>query len=361
MLVHLLTPGFTTPNGRAFLFPLVVWRREIAEAGIRIKMFDDERAAGLGDADLLVVDSKYHKDRWASETGALLDRFAAWRDRVPVAFFDTSDSSGWVLAELLPVVTAYCKNQLLRDRTLYARPLYGRRLHTDYYHRKAGIEDERPETGVPIGDPALPAKLHVYWNSGLADYSRHGPSRMALYQHLRLPALLRFPEPLARPGVQRPNPVACRFGTGYARRTVAWQRLEIRRVLAARLSTDKLGRGAYMHELATSKVVVSPFGLGEITLKDFEVFLTGGLLLKPDMSHLETWPDFFRGGETMVAHSWDLDDLPQVLDECIAAFDEKRPIAMAGQERYRQHTSDAGAAALFVAHLQALLGAVTGR
>ena len=28
--VHILSPGFTTPNGAAFLFPLIVHRRAIA-------------------------------------------------------------------------------------------------------------------------------------------------------------------------------------------------------------------------------------------------------------------------------------------------------------------------------------------
>ena len=43
-----------------------------------------------------------------------------------------------------------------------------------------------------------------------------------------------------------------------------------------------------------TKVVISAFGLGEIILKDFETFLTGGMLMKPDMSHMETWPNFMK-------------------------------------------------------------------
>ena len=37
---------------------------------------------------------------------------------------------------------------------------------------------------------------------------------------------------------------------------------------------------------------MSPFGLGEITLKDFEVF-SGSLLMKPNMDHMLTWPNFY--------------------------------------------------------------------
>jgi hypothetical protein len=76
--------------------------------------------------------------------------------------------------------------------------------------------------------------------------------------------------------------------------------------------------------------VVSPFGFGEITLKDFEVFLTGGLLLKPDMSHMQTWPDVFRAGETMAAHAWDLSDFEDTVARTAACYDEFRLLPKPG-------------------------------
>jgi hypothetical protein len=94
------------------------------------------------------------------------------------------------------------------------------------------------------------------------------------------------------------------MGIGYERASIRHQRAALRRLLADRLPMDKLGRLAYFREMERTRSVLLPFGLGEITLKDFEVFLTGSLLIKPDMSHLETWPDFYRDGETFVGHAW---------------------------------------------------------
>jgi hypothetical protein len=355
MRVNLLTPGFTSPNGCAFLFPLLVWRRQLEAAGIQIFLFHSEEARGLTRADVLMVDSKFHRNRWAKESGQTLDRFAAWGKSVPVAFFDTGDSSGGVLTDLVPLVKAYCKSQLLRDRAGYAKRQYGRRIYTDYYHRTIGVKDDYPEKSTPIQDPAQLSKLKVSWNSGLADYSRYGPFRMTAYRRFPVGALLGFSPPSAKPAADRPNMVSCRFGTSYSRHTVAWQRLQIKKLLADKVPTDKLSRGAYLHELRNSKVIVSPFGLGEITLKDFEVFLTGGLLLKPDMSHLETWPDFFQSGKTMVSHTWGLADLPAVLQHSLENYDALLHIAETGQRTYRSHTSDVGAAELFVDHLRSLL------
>ena len=293
--IHVLAGGFDTPNGRAFLFPLLVWRDALRDAGFDIRIFR-RPTADLADCDALLVDSKLHRGRWADEKDAVLELFTRWTRDCRVIYCDTTDSSGALLTDLLPVVHGYAKSQLMRDRTAYLRPMYGLRPFTDYYHGQFGVADRNPEWSPAVADPALLDKLRVSWNSGLADYSLHGPAKMTVYGRLPLRALLHFPKPSKPADAARPQAVSCRFGTDYPRATVAFQRKAIREKLAGRIDTKKLSRRDYFSELETSKVVVSPFGYGEITLKDFEVFLTGGLLLKPDMSHMETWPDLFRAG-----------------------------------------------------------------
>jgi len=352
--VHLLTDGFGSPNGRAFLFPLVVWRHELREVGIELRLFTQESPA-LTDADLLLIDSKRHRALWAEHEAALLDRYAAWRERCPLIYYDNSDSAGWLLQQVLPVVDGYFKNQLLRDRSLYRRPLYGRRYHSDYYRRLEGVEDASAERAIPVAEPALLEKLRKGWNSGLADYSVLGPARMALYQRLPLRGLLRFPPPAASASGPRALALSARFGTSYARRSVAWQRMRIRERLGARVSTDKLGRVRYYRELCRSRVVLSPFGLGEITLKDFETFLCGALLLKPDMGHMETWPDFYRDGETCRMHRLDLQNLEALIDDILADEPRRREIAARGQQWYVEHTRSAGAGERFASRLRGLL------
>ncbi len=94
-------------------------------------------------------------------------------------------------------------------------------------------------------------------------------------------------------------------------------------------------RRAFLEEMRNARLVVSPFGFGEITLKDFEALLCGAALLKPDMSHLETWPDLFRNCETMLAHKWDLSDFLDCLDAAEDGAFDLPAIAQAGQETYR--------------------------
>jgi hypothetical protein len=351
MKLHILTPGFTTPNGRAFLFPLIVHRRALADVGIQVRLFATE-TPDLADCDRLLVDRKFHEPLWQTAESEILDRFARWAGETPTIFVDTSDSAGWLHVKLLPIVHAYAKGQLLRDPSAYLAPQYGYRAFADYYHRSLGIADAAPAWSDPVPDPTLLEKLRVSWNTGLADYTAFGPARMALYGRLPWSALLRFPNALGAPDDARPLALSCRFGTNYARATVAAQRTLIREHMAERMSVDKVSRRRYFTELRRSRVVVSPFGWGEITLKDFEVFLTGGLLFKPDMAGIDTWPDLFVDNRTYISHRWDLDDFDERLEDILADTPRRVEIAAAGQENYMQHLNSPDAARLFVERLR---------
>jgi hypothetical protein len=352
--VHVLSPGFQTPNGMAFLFPLTVWRKALHEQGIDCRIFG-KITPDLTACDVLMVDSKFHRDHWAISVDRVVDEFSSFAQHCRVIYCDTTDSSGWIQTELLPVIHLYAKAQLVRDRSVYSRAMYGHRPYTDYFYRKLGVTDQHPEWSTAVNDPALLGKLRVSWNSGLADYSLYGPTRMALYRRAELPGLLRIPRKFTPPSRPRAQDISCRFGVSYPRETVAVQRKLIRERMSGRIRTDKLSRRAYFKELEISKVIVSPFGFGEITLKDFEVFLTGGLLLKPDMSHIETWPNLFRDGQTMVAHRWDLTDFEEVLDRAIVDYPTLREYAARGQEDYRRHLVGGHASMLFGEHLSTLL------
>lgn len=354
MKISILTPGFTTPNGRAFLFPLLLHRRALREAGIDFALHPSVSGA-LYDCDILLVDSKFHRDRWLDDTAGILAEFESFRSCIgKIIYCDTTDSTGSVQAELLPVVDIYAKAQLLRDRREYLRPHYGFRVYSDHYHQYHNVADASPAWSTPVPSETLLDKLRVSWNSGLADYSVAGPLRMALYQRLRLPGLLAYPRRLTPADRPRRTPVQMRMGVNYDRNSVAFQRQEVRRRLAKYSDGRKLGRWAYWRELRDAQVVISPFGLGEITLKDFEVLLSGGCLVKPDMNHLETWPALFRKDESYAAFRWDCSDLEQVVDRLLDDPARRERIAETGQALYRAHLGPGGAA-LFVDHFKRML------
>ena len=233
--------------------------------------------------------------------------------------------------------------------------MYGNRIFSDYFNQKHGANDKNEEYSAPITDEKLLDKMTVGWNSGLADYSLHGPSRMALYYRIPFKPLLKFPKIVAKPSASRSNDISCRMGITYARDSVAWQRRKMREIMKENLATDKLSRGGYFKELANSKIILSPFGLGEITLKDFEVFLTGGLLIKPDMSHMETFPNLYQSGETIITHAWDLSNLEETIESALSDYNKTKQICQNGQENYSKYLTGKDTASLFVEHLKQII------
>ncbi len=325
------------------------------DAGFDVRIFRTADQT-VADCDALIVDGRYYTSRWAGESDAVLQELARLRDQIgKLIFISIADSAGWDHARALPYVSLYCKSQLLHDRARYLEPLYGHRIFTDYYHWTFGVDDDAPVRSEPVTDPALLGKLAVSWNSGLADYSWLGPYRMKAYQYAPLPFLLRFPGAFHAAAMPRDKDFSCRVGTAYVRPSVAHQRLRIAERLASRIDTAKLSRRGYLDELARSRIAISPFGLGEITLRDFEIFMAGALLIKPDMSAIETWPDFFRDGETMVAHRWDLSDLEDKIAAMLAHPGRAAEIAAEGQRVYREYLIGPNAGAMFADHFRGLI------
>lgn len=352
--LEILTEGFKSPNGRAFLAPLVIHSDALASSGLHVRLRQSVDA--VQDADIAIVDSKYWRNDWGRTEHRIWEHVGQLRRRAKwLVFADTGDSAGWVQAKILPHVDAYWKGQVLRDRRAYMRPLYAHRLYTDYYHRTNGVTDDRPEWSSPVADAEDLNKLRLGWSSALGNYSWLGPYSMALYDRLPIAALLGPPRHFVPPEAARPIALHCRMGLQYPRASIGWQRQQIARRLVGRIATDKVSRRRYLRELALSRVVVSPFGFGEITLKDFEVLLTGGLLLKPDMSHMETWPDLFSAGQTIAVHSWDLNDFDEVVERVLGTYADHIAWAAEGQRRYRDYLYDPR---LFVGHLNSLVAAV---
>ena len=354
-LVHVLSDDFHSPNGRGLLHPLIVHRKMLADNGIDVKIFAEPRGQ-FADCDVLIVDSKHFHGALRGQLRHIQEQLERFKSRCnKLAWYDSTDSAGWVAGGILPIVQQYFKSQLLRDRTAYLKPMHGRRVYTDFYHRENHIIDDTTDDAPQVGHPELLNRIHLGWNSGLANYTRHGPTLMWLYEHSRIPFFLKHTRPSGEPTASRPIPLSCRMGISYNRKTVSYQRQQLRARLSQHIASNKLARGAYFRELRKSRAVISPFGLGEITLKDFEVFLTGGLLVKPDMSHLRTWPDFYQDKQTILTFRWDFEDLDFVVDNIANNPGLVREIAEKGQKEYLRYVASNESAELFYKHFSVML------
>jgi hypothetical protein len=64
--------------------------------------------------------------------------------------------------------------------------------------------------------------------------------------------------------------------------------------------------------------VFSPFGYGELCWRDIEAIIAGAVLIKPDMTHLETRPNLFENNVTYLPVNWDFSNLEEVVEHAMA-------------------------------------------
>lgn len=324
-------------NGAAFLFPLYYHARALRARGVVLSFTTDAETAA-GEWDVLCVSSRYFT-RWWSERGpeSVMTYLERVRRSTPtIVWFDITDSTGTTQFGVLPYVDRYCKGQVLRDRTRYQQRYIGARIYTDYYARLFDIRGDIPDEAHLNVSPSDGdcSKIYVGWNAGLAHYGVLGPKLQRMWHWTRGAVPRWYSQEWTPPQMARPVPVSCRIGTTHHRQTVARPRQEIARRLNAYLRTEKLSRRAYFEEMRRSRAVVAPFGLGEITLRDFEAITCGAVVLKQDMSHVETWPDLWVPGETYLPFAWDFSDLEARVHEVERDAERMAAIATEAQRRY---------------------------
>jgi hypothetical protein len=275
----------------------------------------------------------------------LMKALRAKYDRI--AYFHDDAGGGIPRLEVLPYVDLFYAKALLRDRSQYLRPLYGKELYSDYYHEKYGVSDPDHRDRAVAAPGDLP-KLRLSWNIGIGDYPR-GKLRQRAGVAASMALGFRAAKLFYGNGRFPRDPVSSNKGSiGVHARILLAGRPSIayhRKLILERIAGNEAflqgetSQRAYNREVANSKIVLSPFGWGELCLRDFEAVLGGALLLKPDMSHLQTWPDVFVPDETYAPFSWDAEDLVEKAEAWLADEAGRKRIARLAFESYKDQVA----------------------
>ena len=338
-------------NESAVLFPLIKYKSHLRRAySIEITFCKSVEELCRDQMDVIILSSWYFgrkKNLWKKSKKTLFENLLRLKNHCDtLIWYDISDSTGTTQFEVLNYVDLYLKCQLLKDTKQYLKKSKSGRIFGDFNIKHFGVKDsycQEKHLTKPI-NPDHVDKLKLGWNTGLADYGLLAPFRTRLNSGIKF--FLNYPNIYCHHSRNRPKDISCRFNKKYTRKSVAIGREKTSEILSSYMETDKINRLMYFNEMARSKLAISPFGLGEITLRDFEIFLCGALLLKPKMSHLLTWPNFYSK-DTYVAYNWDLMDLAEKINTCIDNYKLFEEIAEEGQSRYIEYTHGKKAKNLF--------------
>ncbi len=263
------------------------------------------------EADIVLVQP------WLDEPAEkMAEAFARYRERHPDAqvvfidsFANTDTRFGHAVA---PSIDLYLRKALFRDRSQFRQTFAGDTNLMDYYAQLYGLETDPVDWQTPED---LLERMDLLPNFLTAPYLVDG-----------------FLGPAPAPGEDdRPIDLHNRIATNgtpwYSAmrehaREAAQQIPGIRRT-----RSERIGRREFLDEIARCKLCWSPFGYGELCWRDLEAIMKGAVLVKPDMSHLETAPDLYRPGETYLPVKWDFSDLEEVVQDALHDPERRAQIA----------------------------------
>jgi hypothetical protein len=280
-----------------------MYERDLIELGIFFRrvdlpaLFSIERAIRTAKEDVVFAMVGWNEP--VEDVVATFERVTRTEDRPRIVFLDHFAQTSTPFLGVLPYVDRYAKRQVLKDRSIYRRELGGGYIFTDFFERWRNFDLDGWHFGSTMPEGYEDRLTHA-WNLGVLPRYRRWVSQRILNWTLR------------------PIDVQCRLEIGRHSRG-KWEWYQEYRTLARaaveplakhfRLSEQKqVRRLRYFLELAHSKIVFSPFGWGEVCIRDFEAIAAGALLVKPSMDHVVTSPDIYQPYETYVPLEWDLSD-----------------------------------------------------
>ena len=95
-------------------------------------------------------------------------------------------------------------------------------------------------------------------------------------------------------------------------RTKAWEVLESSKGIS--YEKDKRPFPEFADVMRKSKCTLSPFGMGELCFRDFEIIQFGSVMIKPDMSKVITHPNIYIPYETYIPCALDWSDLIEKIE-----------------------------------------------
>ncbi len=300
------------PNVQSFLFPFLKYKEYFALNGFffELKKIDIDFHF---ESDFIFLESKAAVLYSRKKNISLINLIRNLKPKSnAIIFFDTSDSTEIEIPEIIPFVQKYCKAQILENLDSYRNRFYGGRIFTNFAYKNFNIKDNKPRASKNLTDDDL-KKIRIFWNSSINNFGYDRSICWSLFKFFKHKSLLKLPTRGFAPKRNREKLISINFNLDYERESVAWFRKQSLRLLNEK-KKERKNFLLYFKDLINTKYVLSPFGWGEINYRDYESFLTGSVLIKPNMDHLVTWPNYYQKGKFYIDYDWSFSNFIEITE-----------------------------------------------
>ena len=294
------------------------------------------------EGDLLILVRKFHKldIRNNQNINLMVNELKGYKKNFSkVIYFDDSAAVSHIMFFIIPYVNSYWVRGLLTDLKKYSMSFYGGRTYSQYYSENYRIMDHKTYLSPSIKGE-FPENIKIAWNIGIGMYPSNKNSFLSSnYNKLKkiscilsaLPSIkavslvinqykkemittLSKPIDLSK----RKLLISSRFSSkGYYNSISFHRELLLEKIKDNKLFiTGILSHKEYIKECHSVYGILSPFGWGEICYRDYEAIMCGNILIKPDMSHLNTWPNIY-GDDCYLKLDWDFENLEKIGDSLL--------------------------------------------
>lgn len=340
------------------LTPIRINKKKLLELGYDVKIFYNVNREVLS-CDILALASKtilkslQEKKAVCLESGPTISFLKKSRQYCnKIIWFDTSDSTSVTHFELLPFIDLYLKKQIFKDKSMYQNEFYGGRIFSEFYNKKFSIKDETPyKQFYPLHDEFFD-RVHLSWNIGLGDMYRAFTKKSNIRRLFGDYFKVSYKIPTVSPKISKNTDIFLRTTANLGRNSVSFHRqemvrrlsnfIDIRKSMIGSINGERLSTRRFRAKLTDTKILPSPFGWGELGVRDYEAFIYGALLLKPNMDHMLTWPNIFINGETFCSIDWNFDQMEDKIDDLLSNDSKRIEIATNGQKAYLDTISKDG-------------------
>ncbi|PHN01496.1 hypothetical protein [Flavilitoribacter nigricans] len=358
--INILTPQIPIRRGFNDFYPILKWENSFKKKNIKFRFYSHHLNPKLLECDVFLLDYRYYQflaksrykipgnHKYDSEFFILEVIESAKQKGCRVVLFDTGDSGGSSTSHITPFVDIHLKKQIFKDLSYYTE----RKSYNLMVWLPPGLKETRKLEFTPLKEKDV-EKLRLGWNIGLLDY-RWFPFK----SFLPIGNSMILPGYYQKVRMRNPNSHK-KYLLSYRGNSNKHESYDYQRNLASErlknmrrddiLVGGKVSFSQYMKEQRDSKITLSPFGWGEICYRDFESVVNGSLLLKPKMDHLNTYPDFFKNGETYVSTNWDFSDLKEKLVEVSSNYERYISIIKNFQALFSHHQNSSRA---FLEHFE---------
>lgn len=336
---------YSLPSWNGNWYPIWYNLKNLKKKGVKIRFlnylnFNHKSLSNIVGFDSRIINNLIIKYGSIKETlrNGIIPLLEQLKKKVDyLLFFDNADSTGHFHYEVFSYVDRYFKKQLLKDRTLYTKPLYRKRLFTDFYASNYFSDKKEYTRNEHILDLKYQQKLGLSWNFALKDY-RYSTILSRFLYGLTRKNNLNF----HKPNINREITLAANFTIKPLHELVYFQRNQLLKILKKmyqsnpKISLGKIPKNIYIKTMRSSKAIISPYGWGEICYRDFETYLAGAALIKPNMDHIDTWPNIYKKYETYIPIPWKIEEWEKLIPNILSDEQLLLKVAYNGQKSFKK-------------------------